>query len=115
MRMLLVGCLGLLALGTGVVRADGPSADEVRKLVAQPDPKALAPVLTKALKDDDKGVRVTTVYALEGVASQEGIVTTLAGALKDAEKDVRIAAAAVIGRLGPDAKAALPAVKGALK
>ena len=57
-------------------------------------------MLTKALKDDDKGVRVTTVYALEGVAAQEGVVTVLAGALKDAEKDVRIAVAAVMDRLG---------------
>ena len=68
-------------------------------MLAQTDPKALAPILTKALKDEDKGVRVTTVYALEGIADKvDGTVAALAGALKDSEKDVRIATAAVTSR-----------------
>jgi len=122
MRTLLVGCLGLLALGSGPARADGPSADEVRKLVAQlkdrdvgqrsaaareltklgPEAKEAVPVLVGALGDADGEVRQVATNVLSKIGKPA--VPALGKALESSDRVVRRQAALALSKVGADAK-----------
>lgn len=73
-------------------------------------------LLASLLKDQDRGVRIATVHALELLSRKaEGVMPALATALQDPAPEVRIATCAVLSRMGPDAKDALPALQACRK
>lgn len=75
-----------------------------------PPPEEVAPVLVKAIHDADPTVIANAVDALASLGPK--IVPRLIGALNN--KDLRLHAARVLGRIGPDAKEAVPALAAAL-
>jgi HEAT repeat protein len=88
-----------------------------------PEAKEAIPALTRLCKDRDEGVRMLAAGALLRV--EEGnrqarralkpLLPDLAGCLADAEPGVPLFAADVLGRLGPEARSALPALRKALE
>ncbi|WP_200817544.1 HEAT repeat domain-containing protein, partial [Calothrix rhizosoleniae] len=78
------------------------------------DPKlAELPYLTKLLKDNNKNVRIIIVKALVRIGKDA--VSALITALKDEDSEVRSSAAYALGKIGTDAKSAIPALIIALK
>jgi HEAT repeat protein len=75
-----------------------------------PSPEVVAPVLVKAIHDADPTVIANAVDALASLGPK--IVPRLINALKN--KDLRLHAARVLGRIGPEAKEAAPALAAAL-
>jgi len=103
----------------------GVRADAARRLVLlalkAPNPalvEAASPALIDALKDPDNTVRYRSVMALgilwtsvqPGPEMKKDAVPALAALLKDDYKNNRLRAAFTLARLGPDAKAAIPAL-----
>ena len=81
------------------------------------DPDKLAlPVLISALKDNDRGVRLSAASALGqiGPAAKEAVPALIA-ALKDKDIWVRRNAASALTRIGPAAKGTVPALIAALR
>lgn len=64
----------------------------------------------KKLTDEDPGLRAMAARAL-GEIRDRGAIPALIGALRDRSPEVRIAAAQALGRFGPDASLAVPALK----
>ncbi len=79
--------------------------------------KASISVLLKCMSDVDAGVRVETILTLGALkpTNYSEVTSQLIKALKDAHPGVRQEAAALIGRLGENAKSALPALVAAMK
>ena len=103
-----------------LIKALGDKALEVRMRAAQALGKigdeAAAPALTKALKDHEL-VAIHAHYALAKITSKpQEHVPSLIEALKGKAEDwtVRSNAAEALGEIGPDAKAAVPALTEAL-
>ena len=96
------------------VRTRRQAAIAIEKLGV--DAKAAAPGLVTALSDKDPTVRIFAAHALWQVSRDVRAITTLADALK-VKDDVWIAyqAAYFLEQLGPDAKAAVPALIASLK
>ena len=78
-----------------------------------PKIKAAVPALTKALKDEDQGVRRQAAWPLEHIGSAS--VPALIEALKDKDRGARVYAAVALENIGSEAKAAVPALIEALK
>jgi HEAT repeat protein len=81
-----------------------------------PEGKAAVPDLTRALKDEEAGVRALAASAL-GIIGKEAksAVPALVEALKDKDSGVRTNAAGTLSLLGPEAKAAVPGLIEVLK
>ena len=76
-----------------------------------PPPEVVAPVLLKAIRDEDQSVIGNTIDALASLGAQ--IVPRLVNnGLKN--KDLRLYAVRVLAKIGPDAKEAAPALAMAL-
>ncbi len=82
---------------------------------ARTDYKELVPVLVDALNDDDGDVRRYAAHTLTRIGRPA--VTALLDVLKDRDKgaQVRANAAYVLGKLGPQAREAVPVLTKALK
>ena len=77
-------------------------------------PSSAAPALQAALKDPDSQVRVNGAVALSGIAGQvHEAVPVLVTALKD--RTLGSVAVEALGRAGPEAKAAFPALLSTLQ
>ena len=74
---------------------------------------AVEPLKLLAQKDKDAGVRKSAIHALGAIApAPSETVPLLIDVLKnDASQDVKFASVAALGRYGPDAKSALPAIR----
>jgi HEAT repeat protein len=70
------------------------------------------PALIERLKHEDKHVRVEAAYGLgvTGSDATDDVCLALADALKDPDRDVRQFAAQSLGKIGPAAKLAVPAL-----
>src|SRR5690242_18232263 len=92
----------------------GPPGSE-KAPPAAPAYRELVPPLVEALKDPDGEVRQAAAGALLQIGAEA--VGPLVEALKDPKKDkaLRANAAYLLGQLGSPARAALPALAGALK
>jgi vesicle coat complex subunit len=98
------------------------SDPEVRKAAALalgkqgPAAKPATKQITDAMKDNDKEVRSIAVQALADIDADNpehlGIISKL---LDDKELDVKMAAVAALGSMGPTAKPAVPALQESLK
>jgi HEAT repeat protein len=77
-----------------------------------PQAKAVVPVLVELIKDKDRSVRKSATLAL--MAIRPAPVAELAGFLNSRDMFIRQAAAKSLGRMGPEAKAAIPALIAAL-
>jgi HEAT repeat protein len=80
--------------------------------------KGILPDLAHLLKDPDGGVRSAAAYAVARIKSAEAVrasVEIMLPGLGDKEVRVRQEAARFLGQLGPDAKAAIPALTKALR
>jgi HEAT repeat protein len=75
----------------------------------------LPPELFAALNDESSSVRQATFKALGAVQFTPAAVPTLIEALGSRDRDARFHAAWLLGRLGPEAKSAVPAMLGILK
>jgi HEAT repeat protein len=76
-----------------------------------PDPARAVPLLVAAATDPDDGIRHAGINALAGARTlHPGAVQALAGLLKNSDPALRQRAAHALGRLGPDAASALPAL-----
>jgi HEAT repeat protein len=80
-----------------------------------PDAKVAVPALLAALKDRQHLTPVRAAEALWFVAKHELAIPMLTGALKDPDPTTRCHAAYWLGRIGPAAKAAVPALVEALR
>ena len=76
----------------------------------------VAPVLVDLLrrKNEDPSLRQAAIFTLEKLRPEPPPVEALGEALRDPDVFVRRTAAAVLGRFGPAAKAALPQLQAAL-
>jgi len=74
---------------------------------------AIVPVLAEAMADEDLALRrqVGRILAQVGRAAPKEVVPALAKALKDKDEEVRMHAVTGLARLGPEAVAALPALR----
>jgi HEAT repeat protein len=80
-----------------------------------PPAKAAAPTLQKALSDADGTVRFFALVALVNAdCAQDDATNVLAEKLTDRDGHIQYYAADALGRLGPKARAAIPALLGAL-
>ena len=76
-----------------------------------PDPARAAPLLVAAATDPDDAIRHAGINALAGARTlHPDAVPALAGLLKNSDFALRQRAAHALGRLGPDAASALPAL-----
>jgi HEAT repeat protein len=82
-----------------------------RRKYLGPESTEAVPVLVRALKDENEGVRSFAWLALMriGPGAKEA-VPALAGMLKDKEHTTRSRAALALGHIGPQAKEAFPAL-----
>jgi HEAT repeat protein len=82
-----------------------------------PEGKTSFDLLRKSACDPEKEVRLAVVLALEEMTAREPrALAVLEGLLQgDADKGIRIATAATLGRLGPTARPAIPALAKALR
>jgi HEAT repeat protein len=82
-------------------------------------PKAhdAVPTLAEALADNDDGVRLGVVMALESIGGRDSAaaVPALARAVRDRDGNVRLWAAKALAKIGPSARAALPALTDAAR
>jgi HEAT repeat protein len=85
-------------------------------------PAEAAPPLADALKHPDAGLRREVVETLKKIATEghvpeaiRGITAELVAALRDPDPDVSEGAGWALGQIDPDFKAALPALRRALK
>jgi HEAT repeat protein len=85
------------------LRANGPSA------------KAAVPQLEAALKDEVGYVRIEAADALWAISEHKSAIPTFIELLKSGEASDRWIAAERLNRIGPKAKAAVPALFAALK
>lgn len=95
---------------------DGACHLEVVEALGQlaPDAPPAATTLTKALQDTSEGqrkVRLAAIRALGRLPASPDLLRTLIGALKDPWSAVRCEAAFALGKLGPAAREALPALQ----
>jgi len=75
-----------------------------------------APALGKALKDENRYLRITAAEALVKLGPEaKGAVPALSEALRDELAYVRERAAQALKRIGPEARAAVPALTEALE
>ena len=79
-------------------------------LPADPPPELIA-----ALGDESRRVRITAANALQSIRLKVGVVPDLMKALESPERDVRFRAAQLLGRVGPAAEPAIPALLAILK
>ncbi len=79
-----------------------------------PAAKAAVPQLELALKDDYGLVRVEAAKALWAISEHKSAIPALIGLLKAKEVETRVGAAEALERIGPKAKAAVPALLEAL-
>lgn len=95
--------------------------EDVREAAAEalgkiaPAAKEVAPALERALKDEDKFVRCAAGAALAKLGLPGKGLPVLIGAMEDILPYPRAVAARMLGEVGPPAKAAIPALKQALK
>jgi HEAT repeat protein len=116
---------GLVELGVASVpdslRLLVEGGSHVRKLAAfvLGEIKSTAPELTEALcraaADPVASVRINAVEALGLKPATPVSVATLTGAMKDLDPQVRFSAALSLAQIGPDAEAAVPTLRDALK
>jgi HEAT repeat protein len=89
---------------------------EVRTAAAQalarfgPDLDPQIPALTAMMQRDEKNVRKACAEALKAAWPTPALVPTLSGFLRSRDRDVRFYAAQLLGRVGPEARAAVPAL-----
>ena len=76
---------------------------------------AVPPELLAALMDETSSVRQATINALNAVKLTSAAVPTLIEALGSRDREVRFHAAWLLGRIGPEAKKAVPALLATLK
>lgn len=121
------------ALAAWVLGEMGPAAAAAAPLLARalrdPDPQVRARAaealhdigqemvshLLPVAKDDDLAVRLNAVQALVTFHESKAALAALVGALRDPAVQVRAAVAGALARLGPEGKAALPALLECLK
>lgn len=86
-------------------------------VLAKYEPAAIAPLvkLLGELPNEARQVRLGAVKALAGLKPSQTQIDGLTTALKDPWSAVRCEAAMSLGKLGPDAKAAIPALQEAAK
>jgi HEAT repeat protein len=94
---------------------------EVRSAAARalvrfgPDLDPEIPALITMMERDETNVRKACALALEAAWPTPALVPTLIGFLKSRDRDVRFHAAQLLGRIGPDARAAIPVLIAVLK
>jgi len=121
-----IRCYGAVAMGklgpdaasalTDLVRVAKDSNIEVRQKVTlalgkmgTDSKETVFPILTEALKDSNRVVRVAAAQSLAGMESLTAAdVPMLLGLLKHQDSEARIAAAHALGHLGDKAKTAVP-------
>jgi HEAT repeat protein len=81
--------------------------------IGKPTPESVA-ALRRCLADDDPAVRIAAVTALTTVLPKKDSVPLAARLLRDPNPGVRVLAAELLGRIGPAAREAIPALKEAL-
>jgi HEAT repeat protein len=81
------------------------------------DAKPAFATLKQAARDEDKSVRAQVAHALGNLGKEmpAEVVPVLVDRLQDTVLDVRVAAALALGFIGPEAKAAVPALTGAAR
>jgi hypothetical protein len=79
-----------------------------------PKAKAAIPLLKEAVQDDDLDVSRHTLQSVTAIAPEEAVAVFIL-ALGSKHDDVRDGAVVSLGKIGPKAKAAIPALKKALK
>jgi HEAT repeat protein len=74
---------------------------------------AIEPLMKALQKDDDAGVRRAAAEALGKIAPDppETTVAALIAAIKDKNLEVNLAAITALGRFGPEASSAVPAIR----
>ncbi len=104
----------MAALKTATGDKDGVVRVQAAAAMMRIDPETTRqamPVLIKAMKDPLPIVRSEATGALALVGDRvPGVVGKLIDALADSSEDVRIQAAVALGKMGPKAKSALPAL-----
>jgi HEAT repeat protein len=80
-----------------------------------PDLDPQVPALIAMMEHDETKVRKACAEALEGAWPKPGLVPTLMAFLTSSERDVRFHAAQLLGRIGPEASAAIPSLIALLK
>src|SRR6267142_432625 len=82
-----------------------------------PDAKTALAALKEAAKDEDKSVRAQVVHVLGNLGKElpADVVPVLIDRLQDTVLDVRVASALALGVIGPEAKAAVPALVSAAR
>jgi HEAT repeat protein len=82
-----------------------------------PDAKPGFAALKEAARDEDKSVRAQVVHALGNFGKEmpAEVVPILVDRLQDTVLDVRVASALALGVIGPEAKAAVPALMSAAR
>lgn len=75
--------------------------------------KPISPQLAKALKDRDRTIRVAVLAALDTMGKEAAdLVKEIVACLQlDGNAEIRATAIGLLGKLGPDAKEALPALR----
>ena len=75
------------------------------------------PSLKLAAKDDDRAVRSQALHALGNLGKDDpdAVVPVLVEGIRDIVIEVRIAAILALGSIGPEAKAAVPALSNAAR
>ncbi|MDB5309082.1 MAG: repeat-containing protein [Gemmataceae bacterium] len=124
--VLTISCRGS---GPAPLRDEGKSVDELRAMLAAPDPEVQArgafglsrhgpaakdavPDLIPKLKESDPLVRQNAALALGAVGPEAtAAVPALTAALADPEWTVRRQSAVALGAIGREAKPALPALR----
>src|SRR5262249_7246673 len=77
--------------------------------------KAAVPQLEAALKDESRLVRFEAAIALWAISKQKSAIPALIDLLKNKDANARWRSAEALERIGPKAKAAVPALLEALK
>ena len=76
----------------------------------------IVPFMVKALKENDKDIRIMAVLLLGGISVKvPEVIPYVIQALKDEDPDVRSGAVGALSRMGPSVKEVIPALIGALE
>ncbi|MBI1775171.1 MAG: HEAT repeat domain-containing protein [Proteobacteria bacterium] len=124
-RIARAACYGLVEIGKpavpvlldllrlGQARARKLAAYALGEIAGTDD--GVAAALCRATQDSETSVRVNAVEALGWKPGTPETVAALSQAIRDAAADVRFSAAFSLAQIGPDAAAAVPALKNALQ